>query len=97
MIVAFHVVDDMTTWTRIAERFRQRPGETIRSCFDRFDLEIVETFPNFGISELLYMQIFSQGIHQYFRLPRHKQRHITISLYGCTDMFLNYGTRLGGH
>ena len=66
MIAPFHMVDDITTWTRTAERFRQRPGETIRSYFDRFDLEIVETYPNFSISELLCMQIFSQGIHPYF-------------------------------
>ena len=70
MIAAFHMVDDMTTWTRTAERFRQRPRETIRSYFDRFDLEIVETYSNFSISELLSMQIFSLGIHPYFRPPR---------------------------
>ena len=37
MIATFHVVDDMTTWTRTAERFRQCLGEIIRSYFDRFD------------------------------------------------------------
>ena len=69
MISTFHVVDDMTTWTRTAERFRQHLRETILSYFDHFNLEIVKTYPNFCISELLCMQIFSQGLHSYFRPP----------------------------
>ena len=69
MLAIFHMVDDMTTWTRKAKGFCQCPGETIRSLSDRFDLEIVETHPTYGFKDLLWMQIFSQGIHPYFRPP----------------------------
>ena len=36
MSTAFHEIDDMTEWTRRADRFYQRGGETIRAYSDRF-------------------------------------------------------------
>ena len=73
MLATFHMVGDMTTWTRKAKGFCQCPGETIRSLSDRFDLEIVETYPTYGFKDLLWMQIFSQGIHPYLRCLLHRK------------------------
>ena len=73
MLAIFHIVDDMTTWTRKAKGFRQRPGETIHSYSNCFDLEIVETYPTYGFKALLWMQIFSQGIHPYLKCPLHRK------------------------
>ena len=53
MLATFHMVDNMTTWTHKAKRFGQRPGETIRSYSDCFDLEIVETYPTYGFKDQL--------------------------------------------
>ena len=69
MSAAFHEIDDMTEWTRRADRFYQRGGETIRAYSDRFIDEMVNTYPKHGIRGLLCMQVFSRGIHPYFQPP----------------------------
>ena len=70
MSAAFHEIDDMTAWTRRADRFYQHGGETIRAYSDRFIDEKVNTYPEHGIRGLLCMQVFSRGIHLYFQPPR---------------------------
>ena len=70
MLATLHMADDMTTRTRKAKKICQRSGETIFSYSDHFNLVIVETYSTYGFNNLLWMQIFSQGIHPYFRPPR---------------------------
>ena len=70
MSAAFHEIDDMTAWTRRADRFYECGGETIRAYSDRFIAKMVNTYSEHGIRGLLCMQVLSRGIHPYFQPPR---------------------------
>ena len=79
MTTTFRRVDAMTSWTRKANRFYQLDGESIRSYAIRFHHKIVMTYPVFDNNELLHMQIFSRGVHPYFRPPHPHPPFRTVS------------------